>query len=253
MISNTAKRSSRKFRGKTPRFGTKKNPRPLRDQQVSPYYWWWAYLKRSKQYVTCCARGGQGKLAKLYADFGDVRGDDFKSWWTENERGRDLFSEPRSVDQVIELKNKDEWLDEWDPESTMVVAMPLGWSKRDLKKRILALLKKKPMRRPGKQPMNGKETSDARYPLARNFNTNSLKVGLAVYEAVEARISNGEKKTYDEIGISLKLVQSALPTQLEIKSERRNADSVNTMTVAVSRHYTRAKKVVENVGKGVFP
>ncbi len=101
--------------------------------------------------------------------------------------------------------------------------------------------------------MNGKETSDARYPLARNFNTNSLKVGLAVYEAVEARISNGEKKTYDEIGISLKLVQSALPTQLEIKSERRNADSVNTMTVAVSRHYTRAKKVVENVGKGVFP
>ena len=253
MIRNIAKRSRRKFRAKIPHFGTKTSPKPLKDQQISPYYWWWAYLKRSKQYIACCARGGQGKLAKLYADFGDVRGDDFKSWWTENDRGRELFSEPRSVAQVIELKNKDEWLDDWNTQSTMVIAMPLDWTKRDLKKRLLALLKNKPLRGPGKQPMKGTETSDAKYPLARNFNTNSLKVGLAVYEAVEARISNGEKKTYDEIGISLKLVRTAMPTQLEIKSEKRNADSVNTMTVAVSRHYTRAKKVVENVSKGVFP
>ena len=253
MIRNRAENRARKFKADTPRFGTKKNPRPLKDQQVSPYYWWWAYLKRSKQYISCCKRGGRGKLEKLYADFGDVRGDDFKAWWTEGERGRELFAEKQSVHGVIELKSKDEWLDEWDGDSTMVVALPLEWSKRDLQKRLLALLRKRHTRGPGRLALKGRETSDARYPLARNFNLNSLKVDLAVYDALEASKKADERKTYYEIGVALKLVQSALPTALEIRMKKRAADKANTMTVAVSRAYTRAKTVVENVGKGVFP
>ena len=253
MIINRAENRARKFKAPTPRFGMKKNPRSLKDQQVSPYYWWWAYLRRSKQYIACCKRGGKGKLEKLYADFGDVRGDDFKHWWTEGERGRELFAEKQSVHGVIELKSKDEWLDEWRSDSTLIVAIPLEWSKRDLQKRLLALLRKRHTRGPGRLALKGKETSDARYPLARNFNLNSLKVDLAVYDALEASKKADERKTYYEIGVALKLVRSALPTALEIRMKKRAADKANTMTVAVSRAYTRAKTVVENVGKGVFP
>ena len=253
MIRNSGKERGRKFKGATPRFGNKANPRPLKDQQVSPYYWWWAYLKRNVEYIACCERGGKGKLSKLYADFGDVRGDDFKLWWSENERGRQLFAEPQSVHEVIELKSKDEWLDEWNSESTMIIALPLEWNKRALHKRLIALIKKRHKRGRGKLAMRGKETSDALYPIARNSNVNSLKIGLAVYEAVESRNKEGKKSTYYEIGVSLKLVRTALPTALELKSGKRDAGSVNSMTVAVSRHYGRAKQVIANVAKGVFP
>ena len=253
MIINRAKNRARKFKAPTPRFGMKKSPRPLKDQQVSPYYWWWAYLKRSKQYIACCKRGGKGKLEKLYADFGDVRGDDFKAWWTEGERGRELFAEKQSVHGVIELKSKDEWLDEWDSDSTIVIALPLEWSKRDLQKRLLALLRKRHTRGRGKVALKGRETSDARYPLARNFNVNSLRRDLAVYDAVEASKKADKKKTQYEIGVELKLVRTAMPTAYETNIKNRDAAKVNTMNVAVSRAYTRAKTVVENVAKGVFP
>ena len=44
----------------------------------------WAFLKRNKDYLACCQAGGKGSLSKLYADFGDVRGDSFKEWWTSD-------------------------------------------------------------------------------------------------------------------------------------------------------------------------
>ena len=37
----------------------------------SPYYWWWAYLRKNEDYIKCCENNGKGKLSKLYKDFGD--------------------------------------------------------------------------------------------------------------------------------------------------------------------------------------
>ena len=62
-----------------PTFGTAKNRKSEAFQKKSPYYWWWAYLKRNQDYLECCANGGEGRLAHLYKDFGDVRDKEFES------------------------------------------------------------------------------------------------------------------------------------------------------------------------------
>ena len=82
-----------------PLFGRKTAPLPLKEQEQSPYYWWWAYLRRSEAYIKCCEKGGKGPLSKLYADFGDVREDDFRKWWTTGDHGAQLFAEQRQADE----------------------------------------------------------------------------------------------------------------------------------------------------------
>jgi len=69
--------------------------RPHKDAkpfECSVYYFWWAFLRESAEYMECCANGGAGALADLHKDFGDVRGDDFMRWWRSG--ARELFCEP---------------------------------------------------------------------------------------------------------------------------------------------------------------
>jgi hypothetical protein len=70
------------------------NP-PFKDAplwQRSVYYYWWAFLRENQAYMATCQANGAGEKADLYADFGDIRGDDFMGWWREG--GRLLFCEP---------------------------------------------------------------------------------------------------------------------------------------------------------------
>jgi len=139
-----------------------------------------------------------------------------------------------------------------------VVVVPLDWSKRSIQKAFAALLSKRHLRGRGKLPMRGSETSTARYPLHSNFNLESLKKGLGVYEAVEAAkeeaLNTGRRrKTYYQIGVELKLVPSAMPTSEERARKLPNADKINVMNVAVSRYYKRGAAMVKNAGKGRFP
>ena len=47
----------------------------LQDAARSPYYWWWAYLRLSKDYWWVCQRNGIAddlRLRAMYSDFGKV-------------------------------------------------------------------------------------------------------------------------------------------------------------------------------------
>ena len=75
---------------------SRKPPKPPFDGakpwQCSVYYFWWRYLREQRSlYAVLPSSGGRGKFAKLYRDFGDVRGDDFWAWWKAHQH---LFSEP---------------------------------------------------------------------------------------------------------------------------------------------------------------
>jgi hypothetical protein len=251
--TNGATSYGRKFLAAYPRVGKRDNPTPASVHQLSVYYWWWAYLKRNAAYIACCERGGTGRLAALYKDFGDVRSEDFRAWWTTENRGGYLFAEAPAINGFKELASREEWREEWTKDSTLVIAMPLTWSKRALQKSFNALLKKRHKRGRGKKAFKGRETSTALYPLAHNFNVHSLKVGLAVYDAIEAANKAGTGATYYQIGVALRLVPTALPTAAEIAANERDADKVNVMNVAMSRYYKRTAAMVANAGKGVFP
>src|SRR5262249_29513954 len=95
-------RYPRHFPYKNPVFGTKNRPNPERAWRKSEYYWGWEYLGRKPKYLKPCQSGGRGRMAALYRDFGDVRKDDFKAWWTEKDRGAELFAEP-PVDKSVHV------------------------------------------------------------------------------------------------------------------------------------------------------
>ena len=244
----------RKFLAKTPKLGPKSKPGPLADLEVSPYYWWWQYLRRNSLYIRCCNQGGKGKCAALYRDFGDVRSDDFREWWYGKlDRGAVLFAEPLIDFYIKSLTKPDELNDLSTDSDVAVVAVNLQLvSRREIKKQFdkwLALVK---AGKPGKPDVS---RSNARYPLYRNFSSKNLKRILVVYDAVEkanAEHQRGEpRKNHAEIGRELKLIKWAIAK--DASNNRLGVDPNRSLGNVVSRLYVKGKRIIENTAYGVFP
>lgn len=243
---------SRFFLAKHPLIGTKNNPAALGLQQRSPYYWWWAYLKRNPDYIACCEAGGTGELAALYKDFGDVRGEDFRTWWgAPSNKGAYLFLEQALELGVQKIDTPQQWDARWG-DNVMVVAVNLDWGRRKAQKEFANLLQSESFSQRGRKAM-GKTVSTARYSLHRNFTTNNLKVMLSVYDAVTANdaLPKSERLSRWQIGEKLKLVPVAMPSRIDNIYDTR--DKHNTMTMTVGRHYKNARAVIANTAKGEFP
>jgi hypothetical protein len=276
------------FKEPYPSLGLGKKPPSLKDLEKSPYYWWWAYLKRNQQYLDCCENAGEGKLANLYNDFGDVRSDDFKAWWGGKlQRGVFLFAERKSdVPKLKELKTKVEWLEEWDSERVKVVVFSTSHTKTQLLAKFEKLLDRYLEAKVGRQ---SKVTdSTARYPLSNYYDVNHLKKALAVYDAVMASRSlpTDQQLTMWQIGEKLKNISpSAHPPrnllsadhyailssddsktrakkkgiyQTALAAGRIESKQVanarhNVMASTVSRFFNDAQAIVENTALGRFP
>ena len=238
------------FPAQYPTFGTKNNRKSLGFQERSPYYWWWSYLKRNKDYINCCEKNGKGKLNSIYKHFGDVRCDDFRIWWSEDGRGVKLFAEKPSEIFVKELASKDEWLDHWTKEEVMIVSIPLKQTKREINRYFSNLLKKRHTAKRGRVAMKLQD-SKANFPLSRNYTISSLSNALAVYDAyMKAKSSEGKTPLW-KIGDDLRL----MPTQ-KLHSNDTPAtqkDKKRALAVTVSRYITQAKRSIANTSKGVFP
>jgi len=234
-----------------PLLGTKHKPSPQRSLERSVFYWWWAYLKRNTEYLQCCADEGVGRLAKLYEDFGDVRGDDFRAWWGGSlKRGAKLFGERLDL-SVKKIDAPSDWDNTWGS-NVLVVAVNKDLGRRDLQRFFADLLAKEHQGKRGRKAM-GKVTTSAKYPLHRNFSVYNLKRMLMVYDAVianEALLKNEQKPLW-KIGEELKLLPSALPQRGDnLYDTRRNH---NTLTMTVSRYVGTAKRIISNTSNGEFP
>jgi len=237
-----------------PLIGTKHKPAALHLQQRSPYYWWWAYLRRNEDYWRCCELGGTGPLAELYADFGDVRGDDFPAWWGRtSQRGARLFAEKPMDLKLKQLSAKTEWLPEWEGnDEVMVVAVNMTIGRRKLQTYFANLLQKEHKGKRGRKAMKT-ANSTADYPLQRNFTVHSLKTALAAYDAWYAnqQLPKDEQRPLWAIGDSVRLVPTAMPANKDTK--QMTSDKHNVMSVAVSRYVKQAKAIIANTALGKFP
>jgi hypothetical protein len=242
-----------KFAAQHPTFGTKNNRKALSYQQRSPYYWWWAYLRRNEAYLEYCANGGNGELADLFKDFGDVRSEDFHKWWAEDNRGARLFAEEQQR-TLFELSNASEWQANWDSHNMLVVAVPLqnGVSKRDIQKSFATLLKRKHTAKRGRSKRKW-TSSTASYAINRNYTIESLHTALTVYDAYIAnlKLPKKQQKTLWEIGVDLRLVGTAMPNDKDDTAD--NLVKRNRMAASVSRYVKQATAIVEAVGLGKFP
>ena len=147
----------------------------------SVYYFWWEFLRRHDGYKKTCENGGKGKYAKLYADFGNVHGVSFKEWWSKGDRGARLFAEPPLPTRVVALASADVRAlpENWDPQSLLIVAIPLSLPKRFIEQKLRTILSQHHKRKKGQRTL---KDSRALYHIATRFKTSSLKDMLDAYD-----------------------------------------------------------------------
>ena len=209
-------------------------------------------MRRNEDYLACCAKGGKGKLAKLYEDFGDIRSDDFRSWWGgTQQKGSYLFGELPVELRLQKLQNKDEWAADWGSE-IMVVAVNMEIGRRKLQQYFAHLLQKEHKGKRGRKSLSAAK-STARYPLYRNFSQHNLRAMLEIYDEWKANeaLPKEQRKPQWALGEAVRLVPTAMPQKGDTKYITTNKR--NVMAVAVSRYLKSAKAVVANTAKGEFP
>ena len=213
-------------------------------------------MRRNADYIACCAAGGKGKLAALYADFGDVREDNFHKWWTENQRGAELFAEQPLTVKFGELATATDWQPHWDKETVLVVAVPLSMSKRAVKGAFAKLLDSRHAGNKSGRPSMAKlkNVSTARYKLEHNYTVSGLLTALAVYDLwVENQTKpKAERLSLWEIGKALNINKSAI-RDAESSSNADRLVGRNVLGATVSRYVKQARAMIENTAAGKFP
>ncbi len=232
----------RHFQYKHPTFGTRALPKPRSGWEGTVYYWWWQYLRRNEDYLKCCDEGGSGPLSKLYKDFGDVRGDDFKKWWIDGGRGAHLFAEPQAEDSIRVLETGQEAL---DPSEAFTVSIPLYLPKKTILRRFKELLDE---RHQGKRGHQLAKRSKARYQVKGQPNIPAIKQALEVYDFKKAH----PKMKLWEIGNAIPKLQMGNKIKIG-NTESEIADKKNVLSATVSRYLRRAERSINNTGIGTFP
>lgn len=214
----------------------------------SVYYMWWEFLKRHKGYKLTCENKGKGRYAKLYADFGDIHLVDFKKWWTESNRGAELFAEPQIPISVtaITLEEIYELPENYDTSSLLLIAVPLHLPKRFIETRIKSILKAKHTRKPG-QRLHSEST--AKYPISCQFSIHSLKTILSVYDLKQRE----PKLALWQIAQQLRITTTLDKNELQMTKTSGHTNKKQVMTSTVSRMLRKADAIIAGTAIGKFP
>jgi hypothetical protein len=232
----------RHFPYQHPTFGSKNNRKSSAQWKDSVYYWWWLFLKRNQDYLKCCDNNGGGDLAKLYSDFGDVRGNDFMLWWRTDEKGANLFAEPVAEDNIRLLETGDLAVDD---KTTITISVPLNLPKKFLNARFREIVAKRHTGERGKQYA---KQSKARYRVQGQPKCPSLERLLEVYDAIKAVEGRTPKIPYWEIANPL------FEKQLRyVRGDPGCEDKLIRLNSAMSRYKRQAEAAIRNVAKGIFP
>ena len=192
--------------------------------------------------MKCCESGGKGKLSNLYKDFGDVRGDSFKAWWSEGDRGAELFADPPVEESIRILKSGDEFNFN---EEVLNISFPMNLPKRFLETRFKEILSE---HHKGKRGHQIAKRSSAKYKVSGQPNVPSLEISLKVYDAHLAE----PNKPLWKIG-------NDIPNVIRTQKIKAN-DDIHTLigkkralAITVSRYIKRVKENVSHTSLGVFP
>jgi hypothetical protein len=179
-----------------------------------------------------------------------VRGDDFKAWWREGDRGATLFAEP-AVEVSVRILNEGDAIT--DPAKGLSVYLPLNLPNGFLVKRVKDLLN---AIRKGKRGVQyGRaDKSNAKYKFDGQPNLKSLERTLKVYDMLKAEASKpaGSRIPYWKIALKTGIIEKdkmILPNDSIGQADQKRA----VMTAIVGRLKKKAETSITNVAKGVFP
>lgn len=236
----------RHFPYKHPTFGTKYKQKTKSAWEGSVYYWWWQYLRRNQDYLETCANDGRGKLEATYKEFGDVRSDDFKAWWSGGGRGGRLFANPRAEDSIRVLGPNETAL---GCDEVLTVSIPLNLPRKMIEQRLKKLLD---AHHTGKRGYQLAKKSTARFRVHGQPNVPALAQGLLVYDAVTKAVGVSPKTPHWKIATDLKIV----PLEQRVLAKDTDAEKMDKkriLTITVSRYMRRVRESIRRAGQGVFP
>ena len=198
----------------------------------SVYYFWWLFIKEHEGYLACCASGGKGEYAQLYADFGDVRGDDFMAWWRST--GRDLFCEPPQ------------------PEIEVLTADPKGF---DFESRVLLSV-----------PMTGDiqrtvaELRELLLPTLKRMTTKDLRKSLARYQVASKPVLTSLYQHWlawrarkEHPNASLHELADLAGIAADAGSDGKDRRSKMLKANKIKRYLSGSEELIKNVVLGKFP
>ncbi len=206
-------------------------------------YWWFRCLQASNDYLACCRDGGTGRLADMYADFGNVDGVNFGSWWMKI--GRRLFAEEQPLREVRQIASEDDLDKLRIKDDRLILEVPLKIRKITAIRQINKLLK----------AAHADQTVDIWAASTAQRQRIKSKVRMATVELLLKLHSL--RKRHPEItlfelgkraGVELDLL--ARTTEGEAITE---AMEKRRMTIAVSRYLKQAEHLINNAAMGVFP
>ena len=229
-----------------PTFGRQRRPydenNPPKTVTDSPYYWWYVYLKLNEDYYKTCQANGDGKLAGLYKDFGDIYTMNFKEWWQSRVI---LFAEPKPKYRMM-VANSMSDIAPFNSDEVLNLVVPLNRSQRSLKKAFTYLVLKKLEK--GRRGVST-ETSEAKYKLSGKWHIEALKTAYKVYVTKKNYEKEGTKKAWADIAIEIQL-----PYANSLTNDKKiNSDIRKTLTMLTIRYYTRAQQYINAAASNSFP
>ena len=194
----------------------------------SVFYYWWAFLRESEDYIATCDNGGKGKLADLYKDFGDIREDKFFDWWKRT--GRNLFCEP--VDRQIKVVIDDHIQHEPDK---VILSIPITGDMG----RILAEIKTLLNGEFHKKRKESYRDTKAKYKVRTKPVLTSLHIMLELLKAKKANPSGS-------------LLDWGRSINLGLISGKSDADVLASERSAISRYIRKSEKLLTLIEQGEF-
>jgi hypothetical protein len=237
------------------RFRYKNRDDLLKDAKRGPHFWWWNYLRISKDYWWACQRKGlvdDPRLRSMHRDFGDVYSMTFDQWW--NKRGIGLFYEQMAMAEVRALDKHKLELTRGSKEH-LLLEIPLHLTEKTIISQVRKYLRQHPQ-------LLVERISHAERKLAKliGIRQDVIEVAYQVWQlhfehhdsskTYAVGETQGSKSLY-QLGKELRLVKSCMPAATD--DAKKAAMRVNGMKVAVSRMLARANNLAVNAGVGVFP
>ena len=234
---------------KTGRTRRKSRPNPPmrlpkeENYKASVFYYWWAFLRLNHAYIKTCENNGQGPLAKLYADFGDVRGENFWAWWRTHSHlfSEPPVSEPHTIDNLAGYKEKPH---------TILIEVPLD-------KKLLLRLRQ--VRRILESRMNSTRyrmsVSYAQYPVTGKPVVAALDRYLRAWEIKQQYPRLPYADLYNMvIGREVDIQAAMKPKPRSKKNEPDPNYKKNIPNTQMGYRYVRyAEEIISTITRGEFP
>jgi hypothetical protein len=235
----------RYFISHAPRFGSYKNPVQWKVEQ-SPYYFWWLAMLYN------CELGDAAAVdEQVRSDFGCVRRGEslhveFARWWTEKvgggeRRGEYLFAEPLTGTATRVVQDVNEAARALEDTSSVLVSISLTGQRKFIDTAIDGILRKHAVFERGRTVKNPK-LSQARYSLSKPVQIDAVQRVLGVYDYRQRNDGLDNYAVFKKLGL-----------KAERQAEETIGDYRRRISTLVSRDYGAAKRMVENVGEGIFP